>query len=70
MKKRSLFTISILVVFLIFMNLLVSWKNIPVSVSDSDIRQSVNKSFLILEKSGYLFTERSRFKCAGCTTQR
>ncbi len=66
MKKRSLLTISILSVLVIFMNLFVSWKNIPVGISDSDIRQSVNKSFLILEKSGYLFTERSRAKCAGC----
>jgi hypothetical protein len=66
MKKHSILTLSILAILMIFMNLFVSWKKIPVSVSDSDIRQSVNKSFLILEKSGYLFTERNRFKCAGC----
>jgi hypothetical protein len=66
MKKHSLLTISILAVLMIFMNLFVSWKNIPVSASPSDIRQSVNKSFSLLEKSGYLFTERSRQKCAGC----
>jgi hypothetical protein len=66
MKKRLIITISVLAVLILFMNLLVSWKNIPVSISDSDIRQSVNKSFLLLEKSGYLFTERSRTKCAGC----
>ena len=52
--------------FIFLMNLLVSWKNPPVSVNSSDIRQSVSKSFLLLEKSGYLFTERNRFKCAGC----
>jgi hypothetical protein len=66
MKKHSLLTISILAVFMILINLFVSWKNIPVGASESDIRQSVNKSFQILEKSGYLFTERSRQKCAGC----
>jgi hypothetical protein len=66
MKKRSLLTITILAVLMILMNLFVSWKDIPVNLSNSDIRQSVNKSFLILEKSGYLFTERSRLKCAGC----
>jgi hypothetical protein len=66
MKKLSLLTISTLAVLMILMNLFVSWKNIPVSVNASDIRQSVNKSFLLLEKSGYLFTERSRLKCAGC----
>ena len=66
MKTRSILTISILAVLIILMNLFVSWKNIPVGVRDSDIRQSVNKSFPILEKSGYVFTERSRQKCAGC----
>jgi len=66
MKKHSFFTLSIQALLMIFMNLFVSWKNLPAGISDSDIRQSVNKSFLILEKSGYLFTECSRAKCAGC----
>jgi hypothetical protein len=66
MKKRSLLTISTLAVLIIFMNFFLSWKNIPISVSSSDICLSVNKSFQLLEKSGYLFTERNRFKCAGC----
>jgi hypothetical protein len=66
MKKRSLITISVLASLIMLMNLFVSWKNIPDSVSPSDIRQSVSRSFSLLEKSGSLFTERSRFKCAGC----
>jgi hypothetical protein len=66
MKKRSFFTTLALVIVIFFMNLLISWRNIQVSVSPSAIRQSVNKSFQLLEKSGYLFTERNRFKCAGC----
>ena len=66
MKKRSILTISTLSIVVMLMNLLVSWKNIPVSVNPSDIRQSVSRSFSLLEKSGYLFTERSRSKCAGC----
>ena len=66
MKKRSLITISSLAVFIVIMNLTVSWKDISLSVNPSDIRQSVSKSFSLLEKSGYLFTERSRSKCAGC----
>jgi hypothetical protein len=66
MKKRSLFILSMLIVFMMLMNFFVSWKNIPVSVSPSDIRESVNKSFTLLEKSGYLFTQRSQAKCAGC----
>ncbi len=66
MKKRLVFTAATLVITIIFMSLLVSWENMPVSVNPSDIHQSVNKSFLLLEKTGYLFTERSRAKCAGC----
>jgi hypothetical protein len=66
MKKQSLITISALVSGIMLMNFFVSWKNIPLRVNPTDIRQSVDKSFLLLEKTGYLFTERSKFKCAGC----
>jgi hypothetical protein len=66
MKTRSLITISTLVAFITLINLILSWKEIPVSVDPSDVRKSVSKSFLLLEKTGYLFTERNRFKCAGC----
>jgi hypothetical protein len=66
MKTRLLITIFSMAAFVVLMNLLLSWKNLPVSVNPSDIRQSVEKSFLLLEKSGYVFTVRSRFKCAGC----
>jgi hypothetical protein len=66
MKKHSLFAVIAMAIWIIFMNLFISWRNIPVSVSLSDIRQSINKSFPLLEKSGYVFTERNRFKCAGC----
>src|SRR5450755_1611785 len=66
MRARATITISTLAAMIVGMNLFVSWKNLPVSVNPSDIRRSVDKSFLLLEKSGYLFTERSRFKCAGC----
>ena len=66
MKARLTITICTMAALIFLMNLFVSWKKIPVYVNPSDIRQSVNKSFLLLEKSGYLFTERNRFKCAGC----
>lgn len=64
MKARLL--ICSMTTFVILMNLLVSWKNPAVPINPSEIRSSVDKSFLLLEKSGYLFTERNRFKCAGC----
>ncbi len=66
MKTRLSITICGMAAFIILLNLMVSWKNPPISVNSSEIRQSVSKSFLLLEKSGYLFTERNRFKCAGC----
>jgi hypothetical protein len=66
MKTRLSITICSITSFIFLMNIIVSWKNPPVGVNTSDIRQSVNKSFLLLEKSSYLFTERNRFKCAGC----
>jgi len=66
MKARLTITICTMAALIFLMNLFVSWKKIPVYVNPSDIRQSVDKSFSLLEKSGYLFTERSRFKCAGC----
>jgi hypothetical protein len=66
MKARLLTTICIMTSLVVLMNLLLSWKKLAMPVNDSDIRRSVDKSFLLLEKSGYLFTERNRFKCAGC----
>jgi Prenyltransferase and squalene oxidase repeat len=66
MKTRSLMTITTLVAFIAILNLILSWKELPVQVNPSDVRQSVVKSFLLLEKTGYLFTERNHFKCAGC----
>ena len=66
MKARLPITICTMTGLVILMNLLLSWNKLSVPVSESDIRQSVDKSFLLLEKSGYLFTERNRFKCAGC----
>src|SRR5450631_2479853 len=66
MKGRLLITIGTMTTMILLMNLFLSWKNPTVSVNPSDIRRSVDKSFLLLEKSSYVFTERSRFKCAGC----
>ena len=66
MKSRLLITICIIASMVLLMNLLVSWKNPPVPVNPSEVRRSVDKSLALLEKRGYLFTERNKFKCAGC----
>lgn len=66
MKIRILTTMCTLVVIITLMTMLVSWKNKPAHFGTADIRKSVDKSFLLLEQSGYIFTERSKQKCAGC----
>ncbi|HEY4967823.1 MAG TPA: prenyltransferase/squalene oxidase repeat-containing protein [Puia sp.] len=66
MKTRLLITICTMAILVALMNLLLGWKKQPVPVNPTEIRLSVSNSFLLLEKSGYLFTERNRFKCAGC----
>jgi hypothetical protein len=66
MKSRlftTTFTLSVIVVLMAF---LVSWKKKSVFSGSPEIRQAVDKSFLLLERSGYVFTERSALKCAGC----
>ncbi|MEJ0082522.1 MAG: hypothetical protein WDM78_16565 [Puia sp.] len=55
-----------LTLIITLMILLVSWKNKSVHVSSADIRKAFDKSYLLLEQSGYVFTERSALKCAGC----
>ncbi|HEY2349410.1 MAG TPA: prenyltransferase/squalene oxidase repeat-containing protein [Puia sp.] len=66
MKSRLFTTMLSLSVIIILMIHLVSWKNKSVDFGTADIRKAVNKSFILLEKSGYVFTERSAIKCAGC----
>ena len=65
--KIRLFTTTLSVcTIIILMSLLVSWKNKSVHYGSADIRKAVDKSFFLLEQSGYVFTERSSLKCAGC----
>jgi hypothetical protein len=66
MKIRLFTTMFTLCTIIIVMVLLVSWKNKSVEFGPADIRKAVDKSFVLLEKSGYVFTERSAIKCAGC----
>jgi len=43
-----------------------SWKNKLSTIPAETIEKSVSKSFKLLERSGYLFTNRSFLKCASC----
>lgn len=65
MKNKILFTISAICGGILFVSLFAGWKEVPVT-DPSMIKSSVTKGLFLLEKSGYLFTARSRGKCAGC----
>jgi hypothetical protein len=47
-------------------SILEGWMNKPVFTDDAIIKQSVTKSLLLLQKSGYAFTNNSSLKCASC----
>ncbi|HTS44854.1 MAG TPA: prenyltransferase/squalene oxidase repeat-containing protein [Puia sp.] len=66
MKRKILLTISLISCGALFSVMLMGWMNKPVNTDPADIQQSVTKSFLILQKSAYTFTQRSRQKCASC----
>jgi hypothetical protein len=65
--KSKLFSITIIIASGIFLlSVFAGWTNKPADNNIADIKKSVNKSFLLLQKSGYLFTNRSTLKCASC----
>jgi hypothetical protein len=65
--KNKLLAIPIILVCSVFLlSSLAAWMNKPVNDNTADIEKSVNKSFSLLQKSGYLFTSRSKLKCASC----
>jgi hypothetical protein len=45
---------------------IISWENKALVISPLTIEASVKKSFSLLEKSSYVFTNRSTLKCASC----
>lgn len=66
MKSKIFFTISLVACSVFLLSTLSGWINKPVLSSPENIKQSVTKSLGILQKSSYVFTERSKFKCASC----
>jgi hypothetical protein len=65
--KSKIFSIVIILLCVIFLlSTLAGWKNKNAGNNITDIERSVNKSFLLLQKSSYLFTNRSTLKCASC----
>ncbi|HLY68823.1 MAG TPA: prenyltransferase/squalene oxidase repeat-containing protein [Puia sp.] len=66
MKRKGFPVIIIIAGGIFLLSMLAGWMNKPAGNNTADIEKSVNKSFLLLQKSGYLFTNRSKFKCASC----
>ncbi len=65
--KNKIFSATMILSLSIFLlSTLAGWMNKPLAVNHADIEKSVIKSFLLLQKSGYLFTNRSTLKCASC----
>jgi prenyltransferase beta subunit len=65
--KSKFFSITIILASGIFLlSMFAGWTDKPADNNIADIEKSVNKSFLLLQKSGYLFTNRSTLKCASC----
>ena len=66
MKIKIFSTISIVTGGIFLCSILAAWMNKPGDVSPEIIKQSVNKSLLLLQQSGYQFINNNKFKCASC----
>ena len=51
---------------IILLSLLESWMHRPDAPGKAAIEQSAGKSILLLQRSGYIFTNNTKFKCASC----
>ncbi|HSZ86019.1 MAG TPA: prenyltransferase/squalene oxidase repeat-containing protein [Puia sp.] len=66
MKSKIFSIIVILSCGIFFLSILTGWKNKNADNNIAEIEKSVSKSFSLLQKSSYLFTNRSKLKCAAC----
>lgn len=66
MKSKIFLTTGMLCCGIVLVSLFAGWREKPVSVPLATIKNSAQKSLALLEKSGYIFTNRARGKCAGC----
>lgn len=66
MKIKILSAIIVFSCSIFLCSILEGWMNKPVFADDAIIKQSATKSLLLLQKSGYAFTNNSRLKCASC----
>lgn len=66
MKFKILSTAAILSCSIFLSSLLTGWMSKPGLIDTETIRQSANKSMMLLQKSAYVFTNNAKFKCASC----
>ena len=66
MKTKILFTTILFSCSIFLLSTLESWMHKPHNTKDAIIEQSASKAFLLLQKSGYIFTNNNRLKCASC----
>ena len=65
MKSKMLFTISLVTGSILVGSALAGWMDNPVP-APVVIKQSVTKSLLLLQQSGFTFTNNTKHKCASC----
>ena len=66
MKVKIFSTISILSFSIFLLSTLTGWMNRPAPPDGQAIQQSVTKSLLLLQKSGYTFINNAPHNCASC----
>jgi hypothetical protein len=66
MKIKILSTVGIIMISVFFGSLLTGWINKPLGTDPAVVKQAAAKSILLLQKSGYIFTNNNERKCASC----
>ena len=66
MKIKILSAIIIFSCGIFLLSTLESWMHKPHNTKEAIIEQSASKAFLLLQKSGYVFTNNNKLKCASC----
>jgi len=65
--KFKIFSVAVILSCSVFLfSMLTGWVKMTPPISAETIKQSVSKSIPLLQKSAYVFTNNSRFKCASC----
>ena len=66
MKIKIFSTAIIFSISIFLLSMLESWMHKPITPNKAVIEQSAGKSILLLQRSGYIFTNNTKFKCASC----